>query len=383
MSQDIFAQLRNLDPALLTGIVCQDQGSPTFAIVDWQAERLSDKGLINPDGLFRVYGHGYDDGGTRPWSVVLKVLYRPSHTSEPANLWYWRREVEAVQAGLFAILPKAIGSPRFYGVIAQHDSDWLWMEHLQDAGIVPWRLEEYAFAARELGRFNAAYLHGTSFPAAAWLCRGHARTWAEGLPPQAAWDDPTVQRFFSHTLRKRVTQLWTERERFYMVLERLPQVFSHFDFQRRNLFLCRDASGRQKIAAVDWALCGIGALGGDLYSLVGSSAVMLEWPPAQLAALDETVFAAYIDGLGVGGWEGDPSLARLGYTAWIALYWGMAMPAGAAFWFSEPMAPRAVRQFGHPLDELAAAWATLCDFALTRADEARQLMQAVWLPQYE
>ncbi|MCE7988802.1 MAG: hypothetical protein DYG89_47205 [Caldilinea sp. CFX5] len=259
----------------------------------------------------------------------------------------------------------------------QQGSDWLWLEHLTDAVTGSWQLAHYAYAAHQLGRFNAAYLQGSPLPAAPWLCRGHARTWAEGLPPQAAWDDPIVQRFFSHTLHERVTQLWTERERFYAVLERLPQVFSHFDFQRRNLFLRPGASGQQEIVAVDWALCGIGALGGDLYSLVGSSAALLEWSPTQLAVLDKAVFAAYVNGLAVGGWAGDLRLARLGYTTWLALYWGMALPAAAAFWFAGPMAPRAIRQFGRPLAELAAAWATLCDFSLARADEARQLMKQI------
>lgn len=377
MSQALPEQLHHLDPALLTDIVRQDQRSPTFAIGDWQVERLSDKGIINPDGLFRVYGHGRGDEETRPWSVVLKVLYQPNHTQDPASLWYWKRETLAVQSGLFATLPSAIGTPRFYGVTPQQGSKWLWMEHLTDAAGV-WQLDHYTCAAHQLGRFNAAYLQGTPLPTATWLCQGHACNWAERLPPQAAWDDPTVQRFFSHTLREQVTHLWTERERFYAVLERLPQVFSHFDFQRRNLFLRPSAGGQQEIVAVDWALCGIGALGGDLYSLVGSSAVMLEWPSTQLAALDEVVFAAYINGLEGGGWDGDPRLARLGYTAWLALHWGMAMPAAAAFWFAEPMAPRAVRQFGHPVPELAVAWSAICDFALMCADEARQLMRAFY-----
>lgn len=377
MSQTMPEPLHHLDPALLADVVQQDQRSPTFAIVDWQVARLSDKGIINPDGLFRIYGHGRDGQETRQWSVVLKVLSQPNHTPEPTNLWYWKRETLAVQSGLFATLPSAIGAPRFYGVTTQQGSDWLWMEDLTDVVAGPWRLEDYAYAAHQLGRFNAAYLQGTPLPEAPWLCRGHARTWTEGLPPHAAWDDPTVQRFFSHTLRVRVTQLWTERERFYAVLEWLPQVFSHFDFQRRNLFLRSGTDGQQEVVAVDWALCGIGALGGDLYSLVGSSAVLLEWSPTELAALDEAVFAAYESGLGAGGWGGDARLARLGYTTWLALYWGMALPAAAAFWFAEPMAERAVRQFGHPIEELAFAWSTLCDFALTRADEAHRLMRAI------
>ena len=34
----------------------------------------------------------------------------------------------------------------------------------------------------------------------------------------------------------------------------------------------------------------------------------------------------------------------------------------------------ALRQFGRPLDELAAGWAALCRFALLCADEARAMM---------
>lgn len=35
----------------------------------------------------------------------------------------------------------------------------------------------------------------------------------------------------------------------------------HLDCNRRNLFLCLDSSGQREVVAVDWALCGISALG--------------------------------------------------------------------------------------------------------------------------
>lgn len=377
MSHAIPEQLQRLDPVLVTDVVRQDQCSATFAIATWQVERLSDKGIMNPDGLFRVFGHGQGDAGIKSWSVVLKVFSQPNHTIEPDNLWYWKREVDAVQSDMFATLPSAIGAPRFYGATPQPGSVLLWMEHVTDAVIGPWQLEHCVLAAHQLGRFNAAYLQRNELPMASWLCRGHARTWAEGLPPHDAWTDPTVRRFFSYSLHKQATRLWTERDRFYAVLDGLPQVFSHFDFQRRNLFLRYQTSGRREVVAVDWAQCGIGPIGGDLYSLVGSSAAMLEWPPVQLGALDHATFSAYVRGLEAGGWQGDVRLARVGYTTWMALQWGMALPAAAAFWFAEPMAARAVRQFGHPVAELAVAWSLLCDFALTCADEARHLMKAM------
>ena len=361
-----------LDSALLNDIARQDQRDPNFEVTAWSVESLSDKGIINPDGLFRVHGQGVSGAGERAWSVVLKALRDPGEAQALSSLWHWRREALAAKSGLLSSLPGPVRAPRFYGVTEQTGSDWLWMEHVRDeAGA--WTLDHYARAAHALGCWNAAYLAGNPLPDAEWLCRGHARAWCEALSPENAWEDSTVQQFFSRDLRTRAMQMWSERERFYETLERLPQVFSHFDFQRRNLFWRRNDEA-DEIVAIDWAQCGIGSVGGDLYSLIGASAVLLEWPADRLDELEEAAFNAYVRGLRDGGWQGDAGLARLGYTAWIAPYWGMAVPAGAAFWFSESMRQQAVRQFGRPIESLAATFATLCDFSLRRGDEARRLM---------
>ena len=186
--------------------------------------------------------------------------------------------------------------------------------------------------------------------------------------------NPYVQRHFSTSLQTHIMQLWGERERFYSALDRAPQIFSHFDCQRRNLIIRSRTDDCQELVAVDWGLCGINALGGDLMALIGSSVALYEWEPAHLATLEATVFDAYLLGLWAGGWRGNADWVRLAYAAWLGLHWGLAMPAAAAFWCVDAMAPRAVRQFGRPLGELVAGWVTLCEFSLARADEARQLM---------
>jgi len=183
-----------------------------------------------------------------------------------------------------------------------------------------------------------------------------------------------VQRFFAAELQTRAGRLWAERARFYDALARLPQVFSHFDAQRRNLLTRRSDAGAEEIVAVDWALCGLGPIGGDLYALIGSSAALCEWDSARLAEIEAAVYAAYLAGLAAGGWRGDPRLPRLGYAAWIALHWGLALPAASAFWLTESMIPHAIRQFSHTPEELAAGWAALCHFSLDRGHEAQELM---------
>lgn len=366
--------MRATDPLLLTDIVRQDQRSPTFEITEWQVELLSDQGIMSPEGLFRFSGYGRDAGGARPWTVVLKIVKDPGQPSAPAHLWNWKRETLLAQSGLLDGLPGPVRAPRFYGVTQQAGSDWLWSEYIADAVTGPWRLENYVFAAHQFGRFNANCAQ-LPVPDAPWLCRAHARGWVEGLSPLHAWENPYVQRFFVPELQIRAGRLWAERERFYDALSRLPQVFSHFDAQRRNLLTRRGDAGAEEIVAVDWALCGLGPIGGDLYALIGSSAALCEWDSARLDDLEAAVYDAYVADLTAAGWRGDPRLPRLGYTAWIALHWGLALPAGSAFWLTEPMIPRAIRQFGHTPEELASGWAALCHFSLDRGNEAQELME--------
>jgi hypothetical protein len=47
-------------------IVRRDQQSATFTITDWHVDRLSSKGIINPDGLSPFPGTGHDGAVIRP-----------------------------------------------------------------------------------------------------------------------------------------------------------------------------------------------------------------------------------------------------------------------------------------------------------------------------
>lgn len=376
MSQDVLAQLRAIDIRLLTEVVRQDQRSPTFDISEWHVDRLSSKGIVNPDGLFRFSGHGRDGQATRPWSVVLKIVRKPNEDQNPRDIWYWKRELLAAQHNLLPQLPGPVTAPRIYGVIEHADSGWLWMEHIIEATTQPWTLAQYAFAARALGRFNAMSLMGTPLPDYAWLCTEHCRWWLAGietLEPQKAWDNRFVSEAFPETLRSRVEQLWAEKELFLAVLNRVPQVFSHFDTQRRNLFI-RERDGRgNEVVAVDWAFVGRAALGGDLFALVGSTAILFEVEPEDALALEAVAMDAYLSGLREAGWLGDADLVRLGYAAWFALWMGLGGPAVTAAWTSL-WVDALLQQFGRGPESVAAGWARLCELALDRADEARQLM---------
>ena len=66
MPEDLLATLQAIDPIRLTNVVRQDQRSPAFEITNWSVKRLSDKGIINPDGLWIFTGTGRDSQGERP-----------------------------------------------------------------------------------------------------------------------------------------------------------------------------------------------------------------------------------------------------------------------------------------------------------------------------
>jgi hypothetical protein len=379
MAQDILATLRSLDPHVLTEVVRRDRQEPDLEISNWTVRPLSNKGIINPDGLFLFSGEARAGEATRPWSVVLKRLKKPEQEQEPHEMWYWKREVSAAQSGLLDALPGPIVAPRCYRTRELDDSAWLWMEHIHDARGGPWTLDDFAFAAKQLGQFNGAYLaNDTLLPSEPWFCQGLARQWVQLWSlDQADWENPYISRYLSPRLRARAAQLWAERERFYRALDRLPWVFSHFDYQRRNLFIRQNAAGHDEVVATDWAWCGTGPVGGDLYSLVGSSCIVFEWDSARMRELEEGVVEPYVAGLRDAGWDGNPDLVRLGYTAWIALHCGVVAPAVLGNWCVEENEETAVKAFGRSLDEVASNWATMCAFALSRADEARELMGRV------
>jgi Ser/Thr protein kinase RdoA (MazF antagonist) len=157
------------------------------------------------------------------------------------------------------------------------------MEHIVDSSNAVWTVDQYAFAAHELGRFNGRCFVNNSLPDYPWLCKGYVPTKTDPWPPHHAWENPFVSQAFSDQTHDRILRLWDERTRFYDALERLPQTFSHYDFHRRNILIRRQEDGSDQIVAIDWAWAGYGALGADLYSVVGGSALVFELEAADVA----------------------------------------------------------------------------------------------------
>jgi hypothetical protein len=377
----MLEKVQSIDPSVLLSVARQAQQDPQFEITEWTVRPLSNKGIINPEGLLLFAGHGRSGPDIKPWSVVMKVLRRQEQEPPLTDMWYWKRELLAFESGLLTHLPGPVVAPRYFGSLELTDGVGLWMEHVVETAPARWTLDHYAFAARQLGQFNGAYLNGSPLPDYPWLSASLLRTWvgSQVEDHEKAWESPNIRAAFPESLHRRWRQVWDERERYYAILDRLPQVFSHFDFQRRNLFIRARPEGQNEVVAADWALCGLGALGADVYSVVGTSLMLQEVDFTAAAALEAVAFEAYLAGLAEAGWVGDPDLVRLGYAAWLGLHWGAAVPAGASWWTSEPVEAYALQQFGKKGKELAADIAAVCEFALGHADEARRLADRLLL----
>ena len=374
MIEDLAARLQAVDPAILADVVHQDQRSPSFEIVEWSFRSLTDQGVGIADRLWLFSGSGRVGDATRPWSVVLKVFERPQQELAPDARNYWKREALAAQSGWLERLPGPVRAPRFYRTDEYPDSLWLWTELVRDGRAGAWTLDDYVFAARQLGRWNGASA-ALPPPTDPWLNKRPHRAWKDVVNPETDWQSPYHQKYVSEDTRLRFARLWAEHEVFYGVLEALPQSPVHFDCHRRNLFIQPGMNEQADLVVIDWALCGVGALGIELHALVGGSATFVEWPSADVAALDKAAFSSYVQGLRKAGWSGDVDLVRLAQVACLAIYRGAMLP-GAMKWLCSPEnRSGALQLLGIAEEELYLHLLPLLQYWLDCADEARILMR--------
>jgi hypothetical protein len=106
---------------------------------------------------------------------VLKILKEPAEEQSASDYVYWKRELLVAQSGCLAHLPGPVRSQRIYRAVEEAGFAWLWMEHVHNTTSYPWTLHDYAFAARQLGKWHGAYLAGAPQPNEPWLC--HFANW--------------------------------------------------------------------------------------------------------------------------------------------------------------------------------------------------------------
>jgi hypothetical protein len=381
MSPSIPSRLQS---ANLIPFVRQALGKLSLEIVDWQCQQLSAGGsrIAGGLGVYRVSGTARDNEGDSRWSLILKIVGGGTEaaSNDPAVWNYWKREVLVNQSGLLNDLPGGLAAPRCYAVVEYPgDEFWMWMEDVREA-VSDWSMAEHGLAARHLGEFNGAYLVGHPLPEATpWLTWGRAREWSELTAPMIEAshqqvETPLGRRYFPGDSFERTLKVWENHARLLEAFERLPVCFCHHDAFRRNLFLRQNEAGSHSTVAIDWAFVGFGRVGEEIGITTANNLIWMEVALDQAKALDEAVFAGYVEGLRDAGWKGDARLVRLGYLVNAVLVAGLAWPMIHLGLMQAPEWVDVTQKIiGHPIDEVFEAWSAAQFFLLDLADEAFKL----------
>jgi len=251
-------------------------------------------------------------------------------------------------------------------------------------------LNDFQRTARQLGRFQGAYLSGTPLVDQAWLSQSFFRNvwneqdwWSGFMNPASeenAWKSPITQRGFDDRKKSRTLQLLAEKERFFDVNDRLPQVLCHHDASRRNFMWSNSPqTGEDELICIDWAYTGIGALGNDLGQLFETSLFFFEFNLTDMETLEAALLEEYLTGLADNGVTVDARLVRLGYLISLSLWMGVMLPGWAAIMLPPDSGFNVQAMYGHTAEDVLAAWVQLHEFCIDGADEARTLIQQLGL----
>ena len=377
-----------IDSVTLSDVVCRILDSKRAEVVEWHSTPLT--AGMSGLGVYHIAGYARVHENVVPWAVVLKAVERNPDHDDPRGWNFWQREPLLYASGLLDDLPAGLRAVQCWQV--EHRSPevgWLWLEALAPRQADPWSRDTYASVARRLGSFNGAYLTGRPIPSAPWLQSAWLRThigWSRPMIERllACDDHPIVRQMWPASLMPRVAQLWDEREILLSALDRLPRTLCHRDPIRRNLFLQPGEDGHQEMVAIDWAFAGHGAVGEDAAALFAGVLAFIEVTPAELRALDDAVFTAYLGGLRDAGWHGDERLVRLGYSGSVALRDGLCFVGFAfdAVLQSTVETSEAICQavYHRSATEALALRPQMIAYALQLGEEARQLAQSLQAP---
>ena len=259
------------------------------------------------------------DAGATAWEG-----HWTADSNGPQRWNYWAREALAYEHGIAETFASSgLAAPPCIGVDITDDDAVLALSFVDGVGGEHWAIDDYAGAARALGHAQAPYLRGEPRPEHGWLSARFLRNYTNDKPvdwslldDDRAWDQPLVRDCFPAQLRAAAIELHRRRDRLFEVAEGLPTTLCHLDFWSKNLIRRPDGA----FVLLDWAFVGCGAIGEDIGNLIPDAAFDHFVASADLPALDEAVFDAYVDGLAVGGCNVDPRIVRLGVLASAVKY---------------------------------------------------------------
>jgi len=347
-------------------------GDANVDVASWQRTPLPWLAIARTTAELARYSGTMTDG--RTWSAVRKVLRRP----EAWKTMDWRREADVYVSGILDDLPPGIAAPRLYEIEDAGDEVLLWLEEIVETEKV-WPLARYAAAARDLGRFNGAYLVGHPVPTGLELSRDWLGRWVANSAERSlvALDDPSfrdhelIRTAVSASAIDRIRVVINARTRLLDELASLPPTVSHLDAWRANL-LARDSGHDQQTVAIDWSVLGLAPPGQEIAVFVTGARIWLGVKGDDAEALGELSYRAYLAGLRDAGWAGSEREVRFAYAASSALWAVTPVPLWLP-WFTIPDRREWLeKKFGMPLEQAAEPFGEFIEYALALGDEALQ-----------
>lgn len=388
--------LHGIDRGFLGPMVRAALGTPEAEVESWQALPVPGwSGGAVTAGLLRIHGLARVDAAQVPWSLILKVLHspgailrargiesRPGTWEDPDDATYWQREPLAYASGLLKDLPGGLHAPRCYAIESSRAEETrLWLEDVADALPGPWPLARYVQVARELGRFNGAFLGARSLPVQPWLVHGWLRSWVAHRAPHLdliadarAWEHPLLAGCFEDSARERVLALWEARERYFAALESLPASLAHLDAHPANLLTREGVDGGHETVAVDWSNLSFAPLGAEAQALVVGSVSTLRAPSKDIEVLAASVLEGYQGGLADAGARSDPEALRFAFAASAALHWTFGL-TGLLLRDVNAQLRRGTATTMPGVSEQVAGRVRLVRYLLDRGEEARSLLE--------
>jgi len=297
------------------------------AAVELVSVTCDDIGYKTPNfttsGIFRLHGQVKLDNELKPWCVILKII-KPD-TAEKDNVAhhnYWRREAFVFESGILRGFPDSVRAAEHYLVEEQPDGTvWLWMEFVE--GEYAHTVEQFAYIARQLGRFNGAYLTGLHpLPNQEWICRAWLKSWTTASRMYA----PNMEEYASRISAEEDRNIWAWYQEILRNLEaaidslqQLPRVLAHQDLSQMNMLLVQQEANDNRLVLIDWQFMSLSGIGEDLGKLFGVNLSLGIIPPDQYIRLQTSVYDAYLEGLREAGWQGNAELARYGFCLSMAL----------------------------------------------------------------
>ncbi|WP_372631164.1 aminoglycoside phosphotransferase family protein [Cohnella sp.] len=274
-------------------------------------------------GIFRLHGLVKLDNELKPWCVILKII-KPD-TAEKDNAEhhnYWRREAFVFESGILRGFPDSVRAAEHFLVEEQPDGTvWLWMEFVE--GEYAHTVEQFAYIARQLGRFNGAYLTGLHpLPNQEWICRAWLKSWTTASRMYA----PNMEEYASRISAEEDRNIWAWYQEILRNLEaaidslqQLPRVLAHQDLSQMNMLLVQQEKNDNRLVLIDWQFMSLSGIGEDLGKLFGVNLSLGIIAPDQYIRLQTSVYDAYLEGLREAGWQGNAELARYGFCLSMAL----------------------------------------------------------------